>query len=109
MEIPDETFIEIRKRGGRMKPSQTRSVLIVLMVGSLALPTVGYAGNSESTWTDLASGLTWARQDNGTDVDWRQSNSYCADLHLGGYSNWRLPTIEEIAAMYDGGEVSKCG
>jgi hypothetical protein len=64
---------------------------------------------SDSTLTDPATGLMWARKDNGTDVNWRQSSSYCADLHLEGYSNWRLPTIEEIAAMYDGGEVSKCG
>jgi hypothetical protein len=109
MEIPDKTFIDIRKRGSRMKPSQARSVLTVLIVGLLALPTVGYASNSESTLTDPATGLMWARQDNGADVDWRESTSHCADLHLGGYSNWRLPTIEEIAAMYDTGEVSKCG
>ena len=92
-----------------MKPRQTRSVPIVLIVGSLLLATVGYAGDSDSTWTDPATGLVWARQDNGTDVNWRQSTSYCAELHLEGYSSWRLPTIEELAAIYDAGEVSKCG
>jgi hypothetical protein len=92
-----------------MKPRQTRSVPIVNMVGLLllALPAVGYA--SDGTWTDPATGLTWARQDNGTDVHWRQASNYCADLGLGGYSNWRLPTIEEIATVYDAGEVSTCG
>ena len=92
-----------------MKQSQTRWVLSVLIVALLGLPAVGYAGNREGTLIDPATGLTWARQDNGADVDWRDSTSYCADLRLGGYSNWRLPTIEEIAAMYDTGEVSKCG
>ena len=92
-----------------MKPSQTCCVVSVLTVALLGLPAVGYAGNSEGTLTDPTTGLTWARQDNGADIDWRQSTSYCADLHLGGYSSWRLPTIEEIAAIYDVGEVSKCG
>jgi len=94
-----------------MKRDQTRSVAIMLMVGLLllALPAVGHASDSDSTWTDPATGLTWARQDNGTDVHWTQARSYCTSLGLGGYSNWRLPTIEEIAAMYDAGEVNKCG
>ena len=94
-----------------MKPRQTRPIMLMVGVLLLAQVTIGYASDtkSDSTWTDPATGLTWARQDNGTDVDWKLSSSYCADLHLGGYSNWRLPTIEEIAAMYDAGEVSKCG
>lgn len=94
-----------------MKPRQTCSAPIVLTAGLLlfALATVGHASDSDSTWTDAATGLTWAKQDNGTDVYWRQASSYCANLNLGGHSNWRLPTIEEIAAVYDAGEVSKCG
>ena len=53
------------------------------------------------TWTDPASGLMWARQDNGTDVNWNQANSYCQNLRLASYSNWRLPTIDELAGIYD--------
>jgi hypothetical protein len=78
------------------------------MVGLLLSATV-HAGDSDSTWTDRANQLTWARQDNGTDVHWRQATTYCAELRLGSYSNWRLPTIEEIATIYDAGEVSTCG
>lgn len=92
-----------------MKLRQMRSVPIALMVGLPLLAPVVYAGDSDNTWTDPANGLMWGTQDNGTDVHWRQANTYCADLRLGGYSNWRLPTIEEIATMYDAGEVSTCG
>jgi hypothetical protein len=53
------------------------------------------------TWTDPATGLMWTRQDNGSNVDWNQANNYCQNLTLGGYSHWRLPTIEELAAIYD--------
>jgi hypothetical protein len=53
------------------------------------------------TWTDHATGLMWARKDNGSDVDWNQASNYCANLQLGGYSGWRLPTIDELRGIYD--------
>jgi hypothetical protein len=62
------------------------------------------------TWTDPATGLMWARKDNGanrvwndseSDLSWTQAANYCANLQLGGHSDWRLPTIDELAAIYD--------
>jgi tetratricopeptide (TPR) repeat protein len=52
-------------------------------------------------WIDPATGLRWTRQDNGSKVDWNQARNYCTSLRLGGYSNWRLPTIDELVAIYD--------
>ena len=96
MEILVKTSTEIRKRCVRMRPKQSRPIVLMVGVLLLTLVTIGYASDtkSASTWTDPGTGLTWATQDNGTDVDWKLSISYCADLQLGGYSNWRLPTIE---------------
>jgi hypothetical protein len=45
------------------------------------------------TWTDPATGLMWAKKDNGSDVDWNQAGDYCTKLQLAGYNDWRLPTI----------------
>ncbi len=56
---------------------------------------------SVSTWTDPATGLMWARQDNGSDVNWNQASNYCRNLSLGDHSDWRLPTIDELAGIYD--------
>jgi hypothetical protein len=53
------------------------------------------------TWTDRATGLMWAKNDNGSDVDWNQAGAYCSNLRLAGYSGWRLPTIEELQGIYD--------
>ncbi len=53
------------------------------------------------TWTDPATGLMWARQDNGGDVNWYQARDYCRSLTLAGYSDWRLPTIDELQGIYD--------
>jgi len=52
-------------------------------------------------WTDPDTGLTWTKSDNGTDVDWNQANAYCSNLRLGGYTDWRLPTIDELQGIYD--------
>lgn len=52
-------------------------------------------------WVDPATGLMWSKSDNGADVDWDQAVLYSRNLRLGGYSDWRLPTIEELAALYD--------
>lgn len=57
--------------------------------------------NDAPTWTDPASGLMWAKKDNGSDIDWNQANSYCSSLHLADYKDWRLPAIEELQGIYD--------
>ncbi len=43
----------------------------------------------------------WTREDNGEDIDWQGANEYAKNLELGGYTDWRLPTIEELKAPYD--------
>ncbi len=53
------------------------------------------------TWTDPATGLMWAGKDNGSNVTWNEAQTYCSDLRLAGYSKWRLPTIDELAGIYD--------
>ena len=56
---------------------------------------------SAATWTDPATGLMWAKESNDSNVTWNQARDYCATLHRGGYSNWRLAAIEELAEIYD--------
>jgi hypothetical protein len=52
-------------------------------------------------WADPATGLTWAKNDNGSDATWNQANEYCRNLSPGGQSGWRLPTIEELWGIFD--------
>ncbi len=64
------------------------------------------AGQS-NTWTDPQTGLMWARQDNGSNVNWNQATEYCRRLSLAGYRDWRLPTTDELAAIYDNTQTAK--
>lgn len=51
--------------------------------------------------TDTKSGLMW--QDNldviDVQIQWGKSIQYCKDLELGGYKDWRVPTILELASI----------
>jgi Protein of unknown function (DUF1566) len=53
------------------------------------------------TWTDPATGLTWAKKDNGSDLDWHEATAYCAKSRLAGFDDWRLPSLEELQGIYD--------
>ncbi len=76
-----------------------KSRLALLLSLIMSLGQVRVLGQSD-TWTDPATRLMWATQDNGSDVDWNQAANYCATLRLGG-AQWRLPTIDELQSLYD--------
>ncbi len=51
---------------------------------------------------DNQTGLMWTLEDNGDeDIDWNGANEYARNLELAGHSDWRLPTIRELEALYD--------
>lgn len=56
---------------------------------------------SGDTWTDPATKLVWAKKDNGANIAWPEAVQYCSKLKLAGYTDWLLPTYEELIAMYD--------
>jgi hypothetical protein len=78
---------------------------IILGVGACAVmaqdsrPAAG--ADTKAFWKDSATGLIWAVKDNGSSVGPNQASDYCRGLRSGGYSDWRLPTIEELEALYD--------
>lgn len=50
---------------------------------------------------DTETGLMWPLQDNGSDISWSAGKEYCESFSLGGFSDWRMPTQEELASLYD--------
>ena len=52
---------------------------------------------------DTKTNLMWAAEDNGKDIDWQDAKYYCINYQGGGYTDWRLPTQDELAELYTAG------
>jgi hypothetical protein len=64
------------------------------------------------TVLDTKTNLMWADKDNGIDINWAKAKSYCENYRGGGYTDWRMPTQDELVGLYDKSKVYKgahCG
>lgn len=52
-------------------------------------------------WVDQKTNLMWTVKSSTGNIIWDSANRYCRALTLGGFTGWRLPSIDELAAMYD--------
>jgi len=66
---------------------------------------------SNLTVLDTKTNLMWAMKDNGYNINWGDAKSYCENYRGGGYTDWRMPTQDELAGLYDAAKTNKsvCG
>jgi hypothetical protein len=55
-----------------------------------------------TTCIDPASGLMWQQNSGDKTFDYTRAGLHCAELDLGGYSDWRLPDIGEMRSLVRG-------
>jgi hypothetical protein len=62
-----------------------------------------FIDNGDGTVTDTLTNLMWAKDDNMGDLTWHDAKVYCKNPPIAGYkySDWRMPTIEELKTLYD--------
>jgi hypothetical protein len=70
-----------------------------LQSGQAPPATHNYTDNGNGTITDGLTGLMWQKQDDGIKKDWATAGTYCSGLALGGYSTWRLPSVDELTSI----------
>jgi len=70
-----------------------------------------FIDNGNGTVTDTKTGLMWAAKDNGSDIKWTNAKSYCENYRVGGFVDWRMPSQDELAGLYDASKSQKveCG
>ena len=64
-----------------------------------------YSRNNEMV-TDHVTGLIWQDNEEAKRVskNWESAKSHCSSLVFGGYSDWRLPSINELLSIRDLGK-----
>lgn len=60
----------------------------------------GQSAKQTGTWSDPTTGLMWTAEDNGSDVSWIEAKNYCKSLNLSGYSDWRLPSFDNLQGIF---------
>ncbi|MCX5905426.1 MAG: DUF1566 domain-containing protein, partial [Proteobacteria bacterium] len=65
------------------------------------LPAVNvFIDNNDGTITDLSTGLMWQKYAL-SDYTWEQALTFCENLNMAGYKDWRLPTWKELLSILD--------
>jgi hypothetical protein len=57
--------------------------------------------NGDQTITDTGAGLMWLHCISPGKINWKSALSYCEDLSLAGYSDWRLPNRRELRSIVE--------
>ena len=57
-----------------------------------------YTDNHDGTITDNVTGLMW-QQDMGSKITWFDAFTKASTMTLGGYDDWRVPTIKELYSL----------
>ncbi len=68
-----------------------------------------YIAYSKGLVKDTKTGLIWADKDNGSDITWGGAKSYCKNYKGAGYTDWRMPTQDEVAGLYDKTKKNRLG
>ncbi len=58
-----------------------------------------FTDNGDGTITDNVTGLMWQQVPDSINMSWEEAKEYCENLELGGYDDWRLPTVKELFAI----------
>ena len=61
------------------------------------------------TVLDTKTGLMWAARDDGKGIDEQDAMAYFENFRGGGYTDWRMPTVDELEAIYDPGLQNRQG
>jgi hypothetical protein len=66
-----------------------------------------FTAYQDGTVVDTKTNLMWAARDNGAALSWPGAKDFATKSRIGGYSDWRLPTQSELAALFDKSKTRK--
>ncbi|WFB34542.1 DUF1566 domain-containing protein [Kiritimatiellota bacterium B12222] len=60
-----------------------------------------FKDQGDGTVSDLNTGLMWQQVPSPEGFSWEEAIAYCNQLKLGGYDDWRIPTLKELFSISD--------
>ncbi|MDM8539016.1 DUF1566 domain-containing protein [Desulfobacterales bacterium HSG17] len=57
--------------------------------------------NPDGTVTDIKTGLMWQQMGTTAPMNWKDALAQCENMNLAGYTDWRLPSINELLSISD--------
>lgn len=63
------------------------------------IPIKRQKSNTQDIWRDNNTGLIWQVPIDSKQYTGEDAKQYCKNLSLGGYTNWRLPTLNELRSI----------
>ncbi len=74
------------------------------MVNEKEVCTPRLVDNENVTVTDTETGLMWQKEDDGKERNLQEAFTYCKELSLAGFKDWRLPTLAEFKDLEEAAE-----
>lgn len=77
-----------------------------IILSLLTMISISFAGNltrADDIVTDNNTKLQWQDNSDAADVrkEWAEAAAHCAQLTLGGFSDWKLPDIDTLSSIVD--------
>lgn len=85
---------------------------VFILISFFSLPAMAkdrFIVHGDGTVTDNRTGLMWAAMDNGIPINWMDAQQYCQKYTGGGYTDWRMPALADLASLFDAGEKNRQG
>jgi len=57
----------------------------------------GFVNSQQEVWVDTKTNTMWQNPSSENSMDWEKAKSYCNNLSIGGFTDWRLPDKYELS------------
>jgi hypothetical protein len=98
--IPMPTPPKPEKPSTREKPEESKKPVVKTHQDSRQKETPEITAKVEAV-QDKNNQLIWQKDIQNQVLTWPEAQAYCKSLGLGGYDDWRLPTISELESLVD--------
>jgi len=108
-----DRFGEIRQFSKFLQDEETARASQKKAAKMLTLKVIARDGSfiayDDGTVLDTRTNLMWAAKDNGSNINWNDAKRFCEKYRGGGYADWRMPTLDELANLYDKSKKNRHG